>query len=410
MKLNVLFAPGAKSLVYRPGDVVSGAVTIENHVFKEPPSVTATFQGTDKKRLRALAHTCREAAVYRAFWKHAPKDRDITNTNPTLQLFEQSQKLEATSKVPLITDNEENKCFNESTGPCYSTPFRFIFPTSSSRCSCQLPPSLHKTSTYLRVKTEYTVIVTVRYRTFCQIQRSKKIRRELLFRSEPRIEHLKPSAIGCLPANTLLGKTSSSSEGSYGGSSVYQGWLPPYTPSLQLEFSFPSSLIIEKSRIPPIRLTLHTPPEILEISVLHLRSISVQLRSSVAVLFGSPPFELVEDSQCWSSKGVVRIDRECLELDSGSWARCVVAKVLPTCFSCLMELKHSIEVTAGISKDDDVNDTNVSIVYQSIPGCARYGPATYIQLRVANIYDLTGLGWRGDSVRIESSLSCKSVV
>lgn len=103
----------------------------------------------------------------------------------------------------------------------------------------------------------------------------------------------------------------------------------------------------------PIRLIFHTPGELLQGNVLYLRCIRVQLRSSVAVFFGDLPFELVETAHCWSSRGAVRIDQKRFELDSGSWGNCVVAQALPTCSSCLMELRHAIEVTAVISKGDD---------------------------------------------------------
>lgn len=195
--------------------------------------------------------------------------------------------------------------------------------------------------------------MAVRYRTFCQVRRTKTVRQQLSLRSEPRIADLKPSTIGCLPASTLLPKITPGLVGTDDISSVYQGWLPPYTPSLQLEVSLSSPPIIEVNQATPIRLILHTPPELLEGSALYLRCIAVQLRSSVGAFFGNLPFELVESDHCWSSRGVVRIDQKRFELESGSWGRCVVAKALPTCSSCLMQLKHAIEVTAGISKGSD---------------------------------------------------------
>lgn len=46
MKFNILLKPSDTTLAYRPGDQVSGTLRIENHVFKEPPTITAIFRGT----------------------------------------------------------------------------------------------------------------------------------------------------------------------------------------------------------------------------------------------------------------------------------------------------------------------------------------------------------------------------
>lgn len=78
----------------------------------------------------------------------------------------------------------------------------------------------------------------------------------------------------------------------------------------------------------------------------------MKLKSSLVVFFGNLPFELGETAHCWSSTGAVRIDQKQFELNSGSWGKCAVARALPTCYSCLMELRHAIEVTATISKGD----------------------------------------------------------
>lgn len=208
-------------------------------------------------------------------------------------------------------------------------------------------------STYLKVKVDYSIVVTVRYRTFCHVRRTKTIRQELLFRSEPIIADLKSSTIGSLPANTLYPTTSQRSGGADCISSAHRDWLPPYSPSLRLQVSLSSPPIIEVNQETPIRLIFYTPPELLEGSALYLRSIAVELRSSVAVFFGNVPFELVETAHCWSSRGAVRIDQKRFDLESGSWGKCIVARALPTCSSCLMELRHAIVVTAAISKGDN---------------------------------------------------------
>ena len=268
-----------------------------------------------------------------------------------LQLFEESQEITFTSRAP-ATDSSTDS--SGKSRPNYSAPFEFTFPSSSTSCACQLPPTLYRFSSLLSIRVEYIVVLALRHHIVCGLKRTKKIQRELSFRSEPGSIVLTQSTAGYLPANTLCPRMNETLRVADKTCSNYPGWLPPYTSSLLLEVQLPSPPVLTTGHATPVQLVLHTPPELLGGDIIYLRSITVQLKSSVIATSGSTICSSTDSTPCWSSKGRIHIDRERFELDSGAWVSLGISYALPTCSSCALNLSHTVEVIAGISRGEGV--------------------------------------------------------
>lgn len=268
-----------------------------------------------------------------------------------MQLFEVSQQIEINKEISSVGPTEHKS--NDWSQPDYSAPFEFIFPSASNSCQCQLPPSLHMASSLVRIKVEYTLVVAVRQNMLCGVTRTKRVQRELSLRSEAGTVFLPSSTIGCLPANKLCPKMNNALQEAYRSRFTNPDWLPPYTPSLQVEVVLSSPPILTIGKPTQIQVVLHVPPELLEGENIYLRSAVMQLKSSVTTIVGTISGSSTETHDLWSCRGRVHLDKRRLELDSGTWGSCIVLDTWPTCTSCVLDLKHAIEVVAGISRGDD---------------------------------------------------------
>ncbi len=334
-------------------------------------------------------HTVRERAQPLPVRRHV-----ITR----LQLFEESKDITPSTERPVVCSTTA-KLIQQSE-PSYSIPFAFTFPSSSTGCPCQLPPSLYRDSPVLRVRVEYAIIITVHYNTtICRVKRLRKVQRELPFRSEPGVVFLQASAVGCLPASKLCPKMDDRLRQADKEGSSSQSWLPLYSPSLQIEFGLPSPPVLTTRRATPVRLVLHVPAELLEGDSIYLRSVTVHLKSSVAAVAGKISGSSTETAHCWSSGGRIPIDKEHFELESGVWGALTVFNALPTCTSCMLDLTHEVEVTAGISRGDSEEiqvrvslvkqwrrassaiGTNPTVACMYIAQCPGDGSATRVRLR-----------------------------
>lgn len=271
-----------------------------------------------------------------------------------VQLFEESK---------LITIKPRNQIFNvelpsdrpnEQSQPEYSAPFELTFPAASRCfCCCQLPPTLYSTSPCVKIRVEYIVIISVSQRVLCRIRRTKKVQRQLSLRSDPGLSIFPESSIGSLPASKLCPRMNEALHEVE--TSIWRNpdWLPRYTPSVQIEVFLPPPPILTTGTAIPIQIILHVPQELLDSERIYLRGILVQLRTSVSAVVGAMCGTCTDTVECWSSRGRVRVDKKRFELDSGMWGSFISLNARPTCKSCALDLIHSVDVIANISRGND---------------------------------------------------------
>lgn len=227
-------------------------------------------------------------------------------------------------------------------------------------------------SSALRITVEYSLRVSIRYRTSYGVRRTKVIRRPLRFRSAPidininiaataAAAALLPSAVkSSIPASRLCPDMQRREEErtllAAGGLDA----LPPYSPRVELEVVLPSPPILARGVATPIALAILVPPELLSREAVYLRSLAAYLRSSAEACVGGSSVPAagacVHVAQFWSSQGKVPLASARNELDSGIWGTCAVTKTPPSCTSCTVTLTHTLEVCAGISREgsDDI--------------------------------------------------------
>ncbi|KAH6973970.1 hypothetical protein EDB80DRAFT_768824 [Ilyonectria destructans] len=306
MRLEIVLEVDADAHPFRPRDRARGELRIWGHTFKQSPHITAT--------LRDGVHSLGRLNVY------------------------SNVKTGGNSAYTGSTCNGSDHVV-----------YTFTFPSSNSCCPCQLPPSLETTSSQLKIKVEYVIIVAVRYQALCRITRVKTLRRELSFESEPSITFLPTSNIGSLSASKLFPNLYMALEDGAVSMVRYREWLPLYTPALQLEVLLPSPPILTPGRPTPIQLILHTPPELLDGENIYIRSVEAQLRSCIKAKVGQITQSVTETQHGWNVQALFYVNKEHFELDLGAWGQYLVLNALSTCTSCVLDLTHSLRIAAGIS-------------------------------------------------------------
>lgn len=216
-------------------------------------------------------------------------------------------------------------------------------------------------SSTLRITVEYAVVISINYQTGYRLRRTKVIRRPLRFRSAPSIAPTPSAVKGSIPASRLCPEMQRREERT---PSTARDALPPYTPRVEMEVTLPSPPILTRGSATPITLAILVPPELLQREAVYLRSLAAYLRSSAEARVGSVEGTCFHVAQFWSSQGKVPLMSERNELDSGIWGSCVVTKSQTSCTSCTINLTHTLEVCAGISRDG--NDIQVRLPMQCI--------------------------------------------
>ncbi len=81
----------------------------------------------------------------------------------------------------------------------------------------------------------------------------------------------------------------------------------------------------------------------------YLRSVSMDLKTSVMTSIGMIPRTITQRKHGCSMAGAVKIDSELFELDSGAWGNFFVMNTKPTTESCIVRMDHVMEIVTGIS-------------------------------------------------------------
>ncbi|VUC33465.1 unnamed protein product [Clonostachys rosea] len=250
-------------------------------------------------------------------------------------------------------------------------------------CHSQLPPSLRALSSAVRIAVDYVVVVAVRRKMMCGIRRTTKVRQELRLRSEPKPNVCSESIVGSLPASALCPGLNKALQDAESLSSMDPGWLPRYTPSVQVEILPPSPPILTSESATPISIVLHIPPELLEVEKIYLRGLLVQLKTYFTATIGGTSGTCTQTTRCWSSQGRVHLDKTRVEVKSGIWEFSIGLDVKPTCQSCTVHLTHFVEAIADISRgNDEITQEKYTHVYHfdSKAAATEYPGHTYSEL------------------------------
>ncbi|KAJ3546088.1 hypothetical protein NM208_g2182 [Fusarium decemcellulare] len=262
----------------------------------------------------------------------------------TLMLFEQSRTLSSRdSKFPI------NKIDGNKT--CY--PFEFVFPSLSQSSSSiepyHLPPSLDIRDSRFRIRVTYSISITVERRGW-KLAR-KRATQELPFTCGSHITDLPTSYTASLPITKLCPRC-----GNFDGGlrdPNRHGWLPSYSPSLQVELILPQPPVLAQGRATPVQLVVHTPPDVLHSSgEVHIRSVDINLETSVTAHLGPHPRHVLETRQGCNINGSVNVDCEHFQLDLGAWGSFFAPGLCSTYCSDLLQISHTIHATVGLSHDN----------------------------------------------------------
>ncbi|KAM0451913.1 hypothetical protein ACHAO4_005872 [Trichoderma viride] len=268
----------------------------------------------------------------------------------TTVLFEESRKIEYRD-----LQWDEDEASGES---IYTTPIDFQFPAEANcYCNrpqkCQLPPSMDVVDPEMSVKVTYGIVVSVGRCILGPMTKVKSVAVEIPFSCTPTITSLpRSSCVLSVAMNEKSGRgyahqrnTIMDQEHADGSCPSYS---PKYSPSIKVEVLLPQPAVLIRGQPTPVRVIIHTPPDVLESGV-YLRSVTMDLKSTVMTSVGMLPRTATQRRHGCSMAGAVKIDSEVFELDSGAWGNFFVMNTKPTTQSCIVRLDHAMEIVTGIS-------------------------------------------------------------
>ncbi|PNP37713.1 hypothetical protein TGAMA5MH_10386 [Trichoderma gamsii] len=330
MKLN-LDLQDAHQGPYLAQDRVRALFEIRGPTFHKSPRISVKFVGT----------------MVVSFPTH------VNGASPghfTTVLFEESRKIEYRD-----LQWDEDAASGES---IYTTPIDFQFPAEANcYCArpqkCQLPPSMDIAEPEMSVKVTYGIVVSVGRCILGPMTKVKSVAVEIPFSCTPTITSLpRSSCVLSVAMNEKSGRgyahqrnTIMDQEHADGSCPSYS---PKYSPSIKVEVLLPQPAVLIRGQPTPVRVIIHTPPDVLESGV-YLRSVSMDLKSTVMTSVGMLPRTATQRRHGCSMAGAVKIDSEVFELDSGAWGNFFVMNTKPTTQSCIVRLDHAMEIVTGIS-------------------------------------------------------------
>ncbi|KAL7945795.1 hypothetical protein V8C42DRAFT_344554 [Trichoderma barbatum] len=328
---------------YLAQDLVRASFEIRGPTFHKSPRISAKFVGT--------------MAVSFPTQVNAASPGQVATV-----LFEQHKTIEYRD-----LQWDEDASSGES---IYTAPIEFQFPDGACYCDrpqkCQLPPSLDIMEQDTRVRVFYTMTVTVGRSVLGAMTKTKNVTMEIPFSCNPSLTRLpRSSCVLSVPMNEKPGRqyarirnTAEDQEHDDGSCPSYN---PKYSPSIKVEVILPQPAILIRGQPTPVRILVHTPTDMIESGNVYLRSVSMDLKSSVTTSTGAIPRTITQRRRGCSMAGAVKIDSELFELDAGAWGNFFVLNAKPTTESCILRMDHMVEVVAGISVGLG-NDIKVSLI------------------------------------------------
>lgn len=224
-------------------------------------------------------------------------------------------------------------------------PFNFRFP-SHINCSkhphpCQFPPSTNVHEGNSRIRVEYYITAAVDRHIFGGLSNKKRVAKALQLSSNcSSTTSPASSSIASLPITLRQKDYTERLQPRPDG-------LPAYTPSIHVQVVHPQPPVFVRGQANPIRFNVHSPSE--AIGKIFVRSININFKTSTIAAAGSTAQRVDQDASGVKLPTLIPIDSEILELDTSTWGRLSMLSLRPTFESCLMQIKHTAEISVGIS-------------------------------------------------------------
>lgn len=244
------------------------------------------------------------------------------------------------------------------------------------------------TEAEMSVKVTYGIVVSVGRCILGPMTKVKSVAVEIPFSCTPSITSLpRSSCVLSVAMNEKSGRKNAHQRNAIMDQEHADGscpsYSPKYSPSLKVEVLLPQPAILIRGQPTPVRVIIHTPPDMLEAGNLYLRSVSMDLKSTVMTSVGMLPRTATQRRHGCSMAGAVKIDSEVFELDSGAWGNFFVMNTKPTTESCIVRLDHAVEVVTGISiglgSDIKYAAATFSVIIMDPPPAYEAGDAIQLQ-------------------------------
>ncbi|PTB46027.1 uncharacterized protein TrAFT101_004492 [Trichoderma asperellum] len=306
----------ADDTAIRPGDDIQGTLIISGIASQKQPQCTATIGG-------------------RLMISVPPQVAGPKIDNAVYTLFEETKQL-----------NYENRSGkNNPDDDVLFMPFNFRFP-SHINCSkhphpCQFPPSTNVHEGNSRIRVEYYITAAVDRHIFGGLSNKKRVAKALQLSSNcSSTTSPASSSIASLPITLRQKDYTERLQPRPDG-------LPAYTPSIHVQVVHPQPPVFVRGQANPIRFNVHSPSE--AIGKIFVRSININFKTSTIAAAGSTAQRVDQDASGVKLPTLIPIDSEILELDTSTWGRLSMLSLRPTFESCLMQIKHTAEISVGIS-------------------------------------------------------------
>ncbi|KKP05825.1 hypothetical protein THAR02_02109 [Trichoderma harzianum] len=307
----------AEEVTFGPEDEIRGTLNILGHGGQALSHLRATFGGRLTISIPA----------------------QIAGPNPSnleFTLFEENKELGH-------DDATSNK--DDPVNGIYIVPFSFRFPSYAPcfrhKHALHLPPSMNIREAESRIRVEYYVVGAVDRQIFGPLSKTTRVVKALKFCNNTPINRspvLQPNA--SLPLILRQKDGSGRLEDGIDG-------LPAYTPSIRVEALLPNPPVLFRGQVNPIKFILHTPPEI--VGKIFVRKADIIFKTSTTTVVESVTRRVDEQFLGASTCGTFPVNSERLVLDSGTWERLFRLNLKPSFESCVMQIKHSVEIKVGIS-------------------------------------------------------------
>ena len=240
---------------------------------------------------------------------------------------------------------------DDAKGPVYSGKVAFQFP-ASARCetcgSCPLPPSLDAMDAGIRVKSQYSISVSVDRSIVGRVTRSTRAKEVVPFVCSPHLGRI-PSTCRSVTAVPLQNLGGEAGTGLFEGA----GPLPSYespSASVHVEVLLPEPPVLVRGQPAPVGVVVVTPTDLLRTGDVYIRSVAMSLKTSVAGAMSGSPWSVGIARRGTELSGRIRVNGERFRIDSGGWGDLLVVNSSSSFTSCLLRISHTVEVTVGISR------------------------------------------------------------
>ncbi|KAL7904690.1 hypothetical protein GGI35DRAFT_484209 [Trichoderma velutinum] len=315
--MKLILDIGGADQVFGPEDEIRGTLNILGHGGQALSHVRATFGGRLSISIPA----------------------QIAGPNPDnleFTLFEENKELGH-------NDATSNK--DDPVNGIYIVPFSFRFPSHAPcfrhKHSLHLPPSMNIHEAQSKIRVEYYVVGAVDRQIFGPLSKTTRAVKGLKFCNNAPINRspvLLPNA--SIPLILRQKDGSGRLEDGVDG-------LPAYTPSIRVEALLPQPPVLFRGQTNPIKFIVHTPSEI--VGQIFIRTANIIIKTSTTTVVGSVTRRVDEQCSGASTFGAIPVLSERLVLDSGDWERLFKLDLKPSFESCVMQIKHSVEIKVGIS-------------------------------------------------------------